>query len=279
MFSICRFQALIKAIPRPLFDRLVSHHQTDRYSHSCRSWQQLQAMVFVQLTGLSSLRTADAGFNRQRLHHYHWGCGLLRRSTLAEANRRCPPALFSDLAGWLMTHTHRRLRQEARELLYLLDSSSITLRGHGFDDWTVLHRTSHTQGLKLHVLYDAQERIPALQSISIPTVNDLEQGLRLPLERWARYVFDKAYCDYDWWHRIDRAGAHFVTRFKRNAGLTLVCAQAIAPDDAQTIMADEWVRFTHAHPRGATAIIINIPCAGSSWHARGERHWCSQPMT
>jgi putative transposase len=77
MFSICRFHALTEAIPRPLFDRLVARHQADRWSRSSRSWQQLLSMIFVQLTGLSSLRTAEAGFNRQRLHHYHWGCSDL----------------------------------------------------------------------------------------------------------------------------------------------------------------------------------------------------------
>lgn len=250
MFSLSRFHALINAIPRPLFDRLVAHHQADRHRRSFRAWQQLQAMIFVQLSGLSSLRTAEAGFNRQQRHHYHLDCAPLRRTTLADANRCCDPALFAELAGWLMTQTHRHLRRDAQELLYLLDSSSITLRGHGFDEWTAPDRTCHTQGLKLHVLYDAQTQVPVRQSITIPTVNDVEQGVRLPLERGARYVFDKAYCDYNWWYRIEKSGARFVTRFKRNAGLTLVCAQPIAPEDADTIVADEWVRFTHLHPRG-----------------------------
>lgn len=260
MFSICRFHALIKAIPRPLFDRLVAHHQADRYSHSFRSWQQLQAMIFVQLTGLSSLRTAEAGFNRQRRHHYHWNCGPLRRSTLAEANQRCKPALYADLAGWLMTQAHRRLRREVQELLYLLDSTSITLRGPGFDEWTQPHRTRHTQGLKWHVLYDAHERVPAQQSITHPNVNDLDQGIRLPLEAGALYVFDKAYCDYNWWYRIDQAGARFVTRFKRNAGLRLVQSHPSASDPNSMILADEWVRFAHPHSRA------------------GHRHLYEQPL-
>jgi IS4 transposase len=249
MFSICRFHALIQAIPRPWFDQLVASHQTKRLGRSSRCWQQLLSMIFVQLTGLSSLRTAQAGFNRQRIHHYHWGCSSLRRSTLAEANQCGNPALFAELASWLMTQTHRRLRQETQDLLYLLDSSSVTLRGYGFDEWTQAHRTCHTQGLKLHVLYDAHLQIPLKHSITMPTVNDLTEGTRLPLQAGARYVFDKAYCDYQWWHQIDQAGATFVTRFKRNAGLRQVSSQPIAPADADIIVADEWVTFKHAHSR------------------------------
>jgi len=249
MFSICRFHALIQAIPRSSFDRLVARHKTERPGRSSRSWQQLLSMIFVQLTGLSSLRTAAIGFNRQRLHHYHWGCSPLRRSTLAEANQRADPALFVELAGWLMTQTHRRLRQETADLLYLIDSSSITLRGRGFDAWAAPHRTCHTQGLKLHVLYDAHTQVPVRQSITLPTVNDLVEGTQLPLQRRARYVFDKAYCDYHWWHQINQAGAFFVTRFKHNAGLTRVSSQPIAPADADLIVADEGVIFKHAHSR------------------------------
>lgn len=128
-----------------------------------------------------------------------------------------------------MTQAHRRLRREGRELLYLLDSTSMTLLGPGFGDWTLPNRTAHTQGLKLHVLYDAHEQIPALHSITPPNVNDVAKGKQLPLEAGAIYVFDKAYCDYDWWHRIDRQGATFVTRFKRNAGLRTLQSRPIAP--------------------------------------------------
>jgi putative transposase len=260
MFSICRFRALIQAIPRPLFDRLVAHHQADRYGHHFRSWHQLQAMIFLQLSGLSSLRTVEAAFNGQRRHHYHWGSGPLRRSTLSDANRRCHPALYADLAGWLMTQAHRRLRREGRELLYLLDSTSMTLRGPGFDDWTRPNRTSHTQGLKLHVLYDAHEQVPAFHSITPPNVNDIDQGKRLPVEPGALYVFDKAYCDYDWWYWIDQQGATFVTRFKRNAGLRTLQSRSIAPQEAATILADEVVRLAHTHSRG------------------GHRHGYRQPL-
>lgn len=260
MFSLCRFRALVQAIPRPLFGRLVAHHQADRYGHHFRSWQQLKAMIFVQMSGLSSLRTVEAAFNGQRRHHYHWGSGPLRRSTLADANRRCHPALYADLAGWLMAQAHRRLRREGRELLYLLDSTSMTLRGPGFDDWTLRNRTAHAQGLKLHVLYDAHEQIPALHSITPPNVNDLDQGVRLPIEAGAVYVFDKAYCDYDWWHRIDQQGATFVTRFKRNAGLQRLQARPIAPQEMATILADEVVRLAYAHSRG------------------GHRHGYGQPL-
>ncbi|RON11475.1 hypothetical protein BK659_01325 [Pseudomonas brassicacearum] len=33
------------------------------------------------------------------------------------------------------------------------------------------------------------------------------------------YVFDKGYCDYNWWHQIDQVGAFFVTRLKKNANV------------------------------------------------------------
>ena len=66
----------------------------------------------------------------------------------------------------------------------------------------------------------------------------------------AVYVFDKGYCDYNWWHRIDRHKALFVTRFKRNASLRVERSRAIPAEDAEVVLHDEIVRFANKHPRG-----------------------------
>ena len=69
------------------------------------------------------------------------------------------------------------------------------------------------------MLLDAANRIPEWYSFSAANVNDVVQANRVPLQPGALYVFDKGYCDYNWWNRIDAAGALFVTRFKGNAAL------------------------------------------------------------
>jgi hypothetical protein len=248
MFSISRFHALTQHLPRGAFDRAVTQCDGDRYGKGFSRWQHLLVMVYAQLAGATSLRTLVAGFNAQASHHYHLGARAVRRSTLAEANARVSAEPFTELVRHLMAGVQRPVRRDLAPVLQLLDSTSITLKGRGFDAWTFEQRT-HTQGLKLHVLYDPASQTPCWSDFSAANVNDITAARELPLTAGQCYVFDKGYCDYAWWHAIDEAGSHFVTRFKHNAAVTVQQARAIAPEDASTILADEIVSFRHRHNR------------------------------
>jgi putative transposase len=250
MFRISRLHEIMKGLPRGSFDRLVEAHQADKHAKGFDCWDQLVAMVYAQLSGANSLRVLEAGFNSQGTHHYHLGTGTVRRSTLADALARRKTEVFAETARLLMAQASRRLKREGSELLYALDSTSITLTGPGFDAWTRANRTCHTQGIKLHVLYENDAQIPVQYSITAPNVNDIDEGSRLPIEPGAVYVFDKGYCDYNWWGRIEAQKALFVTRFKRNAALAVESTRPITAGDAEVILNDEIVRFANKHPRG-----------------------------
>lgn len=249
MFSISRIGHVLKALPRASFDKAVCLHRSDRYSKGFSSWDHLVAMLYVQLSGCSSLRQVEAGFNAQLNHHYHLGTQQIRRSTLAEANGRRNPQVFADLARVLMAELGRSVRQQRQELLYLLDSTSVSLSGPGFDDWTADNRTRRTQGIKLHLLLEHSAQAPAHCSVSAPNLNDIEAARQLRIESSATYVFDKGYCDYNWWYRIDQAQARWVTRFKHNAAVHTVVHQRIAPEAQGLILHDSIVRFANRFPR------------------------------
>jgi putative transposase len=240
----------MKGLPRGAFDQLVKRRNADKYCKRFGHWDHLIAMLYAQLSGATGLRPVETGFNSHAAHHYHLGTSPIRRSTLADANENRPDAVFSDTAAWLMGKVSRKLRQQGNELMYLLDSTSLTLKGREFDKWTLKNRTRNTQGMKLHVLYDAQGEIPIWHDFSAANVNDVERATAVPLEAKALYVFDKGYNDYNWWHSIDEAGARFVTRFKRNAGVKVEKNLAIPEDAEGTVLADEIVSFKHKRPGG-----------------------------
>lgn len=261
MFRISRIQELLKPISRGQFDQLVHRHHADKHVKRFGAWDQLVAMVYAQLSGVRSLRELQAGFNAQRTHHYHLRSAGARRSTLAEANMRRSPEVFAELARSLMGHAERSVRHSCRELLYLLDSTSITLQGRGFDEWTADNRTCHTQGVKLHLVLEAHAKTPTWHSITAPNVNDRDEGLRVKIQPAATYVFDKGYYDYNWWASIHAQGARFVTRYKRNAALTPVQELAVPlpqPGDG-AILSDQVVRFTHKSPRGGKRNLYTQP--------------------
>lgn len=249
MFRINRFQAIFRPLPKQSFDRIVAEHGADKHSKGFSCWHQLLALVYAQLSNASSLRTLEAGFNSNLRAHYHLGARPVRRSTLAEALGKRNPEVFAQTARILMSQAKRSLRRDAGELLYLLDSTSISLTGQGFDDWAPALRSRRIQGLKLHLLMSNTDSVPLMHSVTPAKVNDLSEGIKFPLEPGAVYVFDKGYCDYSWWHRMQESGCLFVTRFKRNAALALEQTQALDPQTPE-ILADEWVRLSNRRPGG-----------------------------
>ncbi|MDR1848490.1 MAG: DUF4372 domain-containing protein, partial [Zoogloeaceae bacterium] len=165
MFTISRFHEILKYFPRSSFEKLVKKHGSDKYSKGFGSWSHLVAMLYGQLSGASSLRTLEAGFNSQ-YPHYHLGVRPVRRSTLFDANARRSPEVFAEAAQWLMTQLKRDVRNQMKQALCLLDSTSLTLKGRGFDVWTLDQRTRNTQGIKLHLLFEAHTASPLACSMT-----------------------------------------------------------------------------------------------------------------
>ena len=253
MARISRFHELMKALPRHAFEGIVADHQADKHSKGFSCWLQLTAMLYGHLANASSLRVLEAGFNKRPRHpgqSAHLASATVRRSTLADANSKRNPEVFAATARLLMTQTERSVRRDSKELLYLLDSTSFTLKGRGFDDWTRDTRNARTQGIKLHILLNASHRTPRVQSFTPPNVNDRDEAVKLTLEPGAIYVFDKGYCDYSWWQRIDALRARFITRFKRNASLRVEEVLAIPAEDADCILGDAIVCLANRNPGG-----------------------------
>lgn len=241
MFSITTFNELLKGLPRAAFDQCVRRHNADKYAKHFKHWNHLIVMLYAQLSGATGLRPLEAGFNSHATAHHHLGVKSVKRATLGDANENRSDVVFAAIANWLMTQADRSVRREGKELLYLLDSTSVTLKGQQFDCWTASNRTRNTQGIKLHMLLDAANTAPAWSSFSPANVNDVELARHVPLTKDAIYVCDRGYCDYNWWYEIDRTGAQFVTRFKSNAALEVISEHPVAPDGS--ILSDSMVRL------------------------------------
>lgn len=248
MQSISRFNQFLKNLPRGAFDKAVDRYKADRYCKSFDSWGHLVAMVFAQVSKSTSLRDIAYGFNEQSNHHYHLGAGRVSPSTLADANQRRDWRVFGDTARAMLRMLKPRVRREYSDLLFVIDSTAVSLNGRGFDEWATATKVCKTQGLKLHVMYEHSSGIPWWQSMTSPNVNDLTAAVAAPIERGATYVFDKAYYDFNWWHAIDTQGARFVTRFKSNVKLEVLEEREIAASDDGVILKDQVVRLSNRKP-------------------------------
>ena len=240
MFSISRIQQVLQAVPRTAFHQIVERHGADRFSKGFGCWQQLLAMVYVQLSGATSLRQVEASFNAQPQQHYHLNTRCVRRSTLAEANARRAPQVFAELLQLLIAQAGRSARKQREELLYLLDATRVA--PHGLE-------------MKLHLLLEADSHGVAHASITPGNVNDITEARKLTIEPGATYVFDRGYCHYNWWYEIDRKKTRWVSRFKRDAALNYLNERATG----EGILRDSIVAFARRTPRGGHRNLYSTP--------------------
>lgn len=250
MYSNTRFQQFLEDLPRSLVDRISAEYGSNRYDKSFDTYTHLVTLVFAQIMNTRSLRELEVGFNAHAFAHYHLGVSSLRRSTLSDANQRRNPEVFKELVENLMAGLHRQQRRELKDLLYLLDSSPIQLKGRGFE-WAKDTATRNHQGIKLHLMIEAKTLSPAYLKLTPANINDITPAKQdIVPEAGATYVFDKGYTDYCWWSHIDQAGAYFVTRFKKNAGIECQEKRTIPEEEAERIGRDEIVAFRYKSNRG-----------------------------
>jgi putative transposase len=232
---------LVEPIDRRRFRSTVDEHAGDVYDKSFDSWDHLMALIYGQLSGATGLRSLVAGWNANSQHHYHLGSDLLARSTLSDANRRRPIAVFADTFALLANQLDRQTRREGAQMVRLIDSTPIPLGK--LCDWA--KSNGRIRGMKMHVVYDPNADGPRILDITDANVNDAQIGRTISIEEGATYVFDKGYCHYGWWTQIAAAQAFFVTRPKSNMGLKLVCDRPIATPqgDGFTVLEDAEVSF------------------------------------
>jgi putative transposase len=240
-FTPIIFSKLLAAINRRQFNAIVTRHAGDAYDKGFRSWDHLVAMTFAQFSTAISLRGLETSFNAQSQHHYHLGTGRIARSTLADANKRRPFAVFSDTFAMVAGQVDRIARREGKELLRLIDSTPIPLgQLCAWAQWN-----GRIRGMKAHIVYDPEAGCPRLLDITHATVNDAQIGRTIEIEAGATYVFDKGYCHYGWWTAIAEAGSFFVTRPKTNMKLDTVCLREFKEADGNgfTVLEDAEVSF------------------------------------
>lgn len=230
---------LVAPIDRGRLQKIVERHDGDAYDKSFGSWDHLLALIYAQLAGATSLRALVSGWNAHSQHHYHLGSGQLRRSTLSDASRRRPVAVFAETFELLAGLLDRQLRRDGKAMVRIIDSTPIPLGK--LCNWA--KSNGRIRGMKMHVVYDPGCDCPRLLGITDANVNDAQIGRTISIAAGATYVFDKGYCHYGWWTAIAEAQAIFVTRPKSNMRLEAKACNLLdeVEGDGFTVLADDRV--------------------------------------
>jgi putative transposase len=235
------FGSLLKPIDRRSFHAAVERHDADAYDKTFKSWDHLVTLIYAQLSGVDTLRGLETAFNANAQAHYHLGVGAVARTTLSDANARRSAAPFAETFAVLSAQADRQTRQEGAAMVALIDSSPIPLGK--LCQWPTWN--GRIRGLKLHVVYDPHADVPRSVEITPANVNDVEVGCRTVVRRGTTYVFDKGYCHFGWWQKINDDGAFFVTRAKVNLRLRAISwrRRAAIEGDGFTVLDDAEVVY------------------------------------
>ncbi len=229
------FHDIVKRLPWHVFDRLVEKYGSDGSVRSFTTRQQFLAILFGQLSGAKSLRDirttmeSHAGLLRQA------GAKAPAKSTFADANHLRSAKVFVDFLSHLMKSAQRKVRAVAREMIRLIDSTSLPLAGPG-TRWAYF--SSLACGAKAHFIYDPTQAMPVYLSMSPANVNDITAAKKMPIETAATYVFDLGYYDYQYWADLDARDCRIVTRFKTTTPLSEARDLPLDPNNTSDIKSD-----------------------------------------
>ena len=224
---------LLQHISRPLFDKAVERHKGDYRVKKLFCWTQFVSLLYAQLANRQSLRDLTLAFNSQSNFHYHLGVNEIKRSTLSDANESRPVAIYEELFYTMLEKVRGSVATEAKEVIRLIDSTTISLNQHDFE-WAKFR--THQNGLKLHFVYDPTTKVPTYFSMTPAKVNDCEAAKSIPLIKGATYVFDRAYNHYEWYYKsLHLEGNTFVGRMKKNTRYNVIKSRKVSGN----IMSDE----------------------------------------
>jgi hypothetical protein len=240
------FAQLVELLPRRAFELAVERHRTSGRPLMLSCMDQLLCMTFAQLTGRSSLRETVTCLRAIGARRYHLGIRHPpARSTLADANERRDHRIFMDTALSMIASARAELPVDAdlRRLgiraAFALDSTTIDLCLALFP-WARFKRTKGA--IKAHVLMDLHAGLPVFMRVSHGKTSDISTLDQLAFLPGAFYVLDRGYIDFERLRRIDRSGAYFITRPKRDMKFRVT--RRLAADPARGVIRDRLIRLT-----------------------------------
>ncbi|OGI18389.1 MAG: hypothetical protein A2287_08070 [Candidatus Melainabacteria bacterium RIFOXYA12_FULL_32_12] len=235
---------ILTPVNRRKFKRFVDKYNGDFASKKLSCWEQFVAILLGQIGNCSSLREIENTIKFHSKEQYHLGIKRnIARSTLANANSTRDWRIYRDVFIDLIGNLKVNEQIQTKEVIEIIDSTPIIL---DLEHHKWAQQTRNIKGLKVHVLFNSSENIPTYFEITSPKVNDIVEGRKIDIQKGSTYVFDKGYTDYNWYYEIEKSGAYFVTRLKKNAKTESIGEIQITNET----ISSQVIQFCNKVPRG-----------------------------
>ncbi len=236
------FSQILKLTPRHEFSGLAKKHDGRRHSDAMSRWTQFVAMATAQLSGRSSLRDIESTLASQKHLQYHLGSGMVKRSTLSQANQMLSPSFFEEMFSRLYTRCQSRSPRHGfrfKQKLFSLDASLLDV------SMKVFPKAEYNRmkaAYKLHIGLDHDGLIPAFAAVTPGKTGDQTQAKLMRFPTGSVLVFDKGYADYAWHNKLTSKGIFWVTRIRGNAKYHVL--ERGTANRSQGITSDQVIEYT-----------------------------------
>lgn len=245
--KISLFAQILQLIDRTDVSKLVREYQTDKYNKGCNTWTHLVSMLFMQFSGVNSLRDISNGLRSATGNLSHLGLKQApSKSTLSYQNKIRDYSVFEQLYYKLLDKYEpslERKRKYAKRLkrkIFIMDSSIIPLCLSLFD-WAKFR--TKKGALKLHAVLDYDTGLPSYICMTDGKQHDVKVAENTVFPSESILVIDRAYVDYEWLYNLDSNGVIFVTRLKSNADIEIVNS-FLTNEKHEHILSDQDIRLT-----------------------------------
>ena len=206
--------------------------KSESYVKKLDGYTHLVIMLYGILKHFDSLRELEIGMQAEAHKLHHLGIDyMVRRSTLAEANKRRPQEFFANVYSHLLSkygqfladsRPKRKGKDEIKakdweRLLYMMDSTTISL----FDNilkGVGRHPKSGKKkgGMKVHTVMKYLVGVPMVVQLTSAAKHDHYLLKEVHLPKDSTLAMDRAYIDYAQFQRLTDEGVCYVTKMKKN---------------------------------------------------------------
>jgi hypothetical protein len=212
------FRQMLDFVNQYEFNKCVKRYSGNYRVRDFKCWNQFVQLLFGQITSLDSLRSICTCLQAHKGQLYHLGVKQsVDHTTLSRANENRDWRIFADYGEYLIGLV-RPLYADSPipnvnidNEVFALDSTTISLSINLFT-WA---EGKYSRGaVKVHTLLNLRGSIPEFILVTDGKYHDSNVLDVIVPQAGAIYLMDKAYVDFEAMHRIQMAGAFFVTRAK-----------------------------------------------------------------
>ena len=227
------YSQVIKLLDKSKILEFSHENGGERYTKRFNCWIHLVVMLYAVIMRFDSLREITSSLLAETRKLTHLGITFkIGRSTLADANKRRPEAIFESIYRDLYATYRQVLSSDSRsrktpkwmKRLQIIDSTTITLFSNLLFKGVGRHPKTGKKkgGIKVHTVIHANEGVPSDIKFTSAATNDSFMLKPATLNKGDIMAMDRAYIDYAKFQQLTERGVIYVTKMKKNLKYTIL---------------------------------------------------------